>query len=160
MPERDASRMTRTILEALRLSGQRCILLSGWARLGGEQLPDTVYCADSIPHAWLFPWVAAVVHHGGAGTTAAGLRAGVPSIVTPYTADQFFWASRVAALGVGPHSVPYHRLTAEGLAGMIRQAVTDQEMRRRAAEMGQQIRGEDGVGKAVEEVGKWLCEWS
>jgi sterol 3beta-glucosyltransferase len=156
MPERDSSRMTRLILDALRLSGQRCVLLSGWAGLGREQLPDTVFHVESIPHAWLFKRVAAVVHHGGAGTTAAGLRAGVPSIITPYTADQFFWGSRIAALGVGPRSVSYHKLTAERLAAMIRQAVTDKEMRQKAAEVGQVIEAENGIGRAVETIERYL----
>jgi sterol 3beta-glucosyltransferase len=157
MPERDSSRMTRLILDALRLSGQRCVLLSGWAGLGREQLPDTVFYVDSIPHAWLFKRVAAVVHHGGAGTTAAGLRAGVPSVITPYTADQYFWGSHIVALGVGPRSVSYHKLTAEALAAMIRQAVTDKEMRQRAAEIGHVIEAENGVGKAVEIIERYLA---
>jgi UDP:flavonoid glycosyltransferase YjiC (YdhE family) len=150
MPERDSSHMTQLILEALHLSGQRCVLLSGWAGLGSEQLPDTVFRVESIPHAWLFNRVTAVVHHGGAGTTAAGLRAGIPTIITPYTTDQFFWAARISKLGVGPKSVSYHKLTAETLAAMIRQAITDKEMRQRAFEMGKRIKNENGVDKAVE----------
>jgi sterol 3beta-glucosyltransferase len=152
MPEREAQSMTRLILEALRLCGERCVLLSGWGRLGSpaaEAIPDTVYCLDSIPHAWLFKRVAAVVHHGGAGTTAAGLRAGVPSIITPYAADQFFWGRWVARLGVGPQSISYHKLTAQALAAMIRQAVTDQTMRQKAADVGRRIEAENGVARAV-----------
>jgi sterol 3beta-glucosyltransferase len=159
MPERDSSRMTQLILGALRLSGQRCVLLSGWAGLGREQLPDTVYRVDSIPHTWLFKRVAAVVHHGGAGTTAAGLRAGVPSIITPYTTDQFFWGPRIAALGVGPKSVSYHKLTAPVLAAMIRQAIADTEMRQRAAEIGRRIEAENGVSKAVEVIERYVAHY-
>jgi len=155
MPEKDAVRMTHLIVEAVRLSGQRCVLLSGWAGLGQEQLPDTVYRVESIPHTWLFQRVAAVVHHGGAGTTASGLRAGKPLIITPYTTDQFFWASRISALGVGPRSVPYHSLTADVLAAMIRQVVTDQEMRRKAAAIGQCIQAEEGVGNALEVIERY-----
>lgn len=150
MPEKDSARMTQLIVDALRLSEQRCVLSGGWAGLGQGQLPDTIYRVEAIPHTWLFPQVTAVVHHGGAGTTASGLRAGVPSIVTPYTTDQFYWASRVSALGVGPRSIPYHKLTADRLAAMICQAVTDPDMRRRAAALGECIRAEDGVAKAVE----------
>jgi sterol 3beta-glucosyltransferase len=159
MPERDSSRMTGLILDALRLSGQRCVLLSGWAGLGGGQLPDTIFPVESIPHAWLFRRVAAVVHHGGAGTTAAGLRAGVPSILTPYTTDQFFWAKRVEELGVGPKSVSYHKLNAERLAGMIQQTLTDTAMRRRAAEIGKRIDNENGVEKAVEIMERYITEF-
>lgn len=124
--------------------------------MGREKLPETFFPVDSIPHSWLFPRMAAVVHHGGAGTTAAGLHSGVPSILTPYTADQFFWAQRVESLGVGPKSVSYHSLTAETLAGMIRRAVTDKEMRTRAADFSRRIETERGVDRAVEYIGTYL----
>jgi sterol 3beta-glucosyltransferase len=158
MPDKDARKTTQLITDALRMSGQRCVLLSGWSGLGRDRLPETVFVVDSIPHSWLFPRMAAVVHHGGAGTTAAGLRSGVPSILTPYAADQFFWAQRVEALGVGPKSVSYHTLTAERLAAMIRQAVTDKEMREQAKEFGRRIEAERGVERAVEFIAKYLEE--
>ncbi|RRR75368.1 MAG: glycosyltransferase [Candidatus Viridilinea halotolerans] len=94
------------------------------------------------------PWLAAVVHHGGAGTTAAGLRAGVPAVIIPFFADQPFWAERVAALGGGPAPIPRRRLTAERMAQAITQA-TAPEMRARAAEIGRQIAAEHGVARAV-----------
>jgi UDP:flavonoid glycosyltransferase YjiC (YdhE family) len=93
--------------------------------------------------------MAAVVHHGGAGTTAAGLRSGVPSIVVPFFADQPFWARRVQRLGVGPKPVPRGRLSAETLADAIQTALTDQPLRQRAAALGAQLRAEDGVGNGV-----------
>jgi UDP:flavonoid glycosyltransferase YjiC (YdhE family) len=93
--------------------------------------------------------VAAVVHHGGVGTTAAGLRAGVPSILVPFFADQPFWAGRVRALGVGPDAIPRRELTAGRLAQALHTAVADEALRRRAAEVGALIRAEDGVGRAV-----------
>jgi sterol 3beta-glucosyltransferase len=150
MPDAEARKTTQIIVEALRISGQRGVLLSGWSRLGDAKLPQTVCPVDSIPHTWLFPRMAAVVHHGGAGTTAAGLRSGVPSILTPYAADQFFWAKRVEMLGVGPKSVSYHKLTAETLAGVIRHAVSDIGMREHAASFGRRIETEQGIEKAVE----------
>jgi UDP:flavonoid glycosyltransferase YjiC (YdhE family) len=104
---------------------------------------------DSIPFAWLFPRVAAVVHHGGAGTTAAGLRAGVPSIVIPFFGDQFFWGQRVAELGAGPEPIPRKKLTVERLAQAIQEALTDQTMRQRAANLGSKIQAEDGIARAV-----------
>jgi UDP:flavonoid glycosyltransferase YjiC (YdhE family) len=105
---------------------------------------------DSIPHSWLFPRVAAVVHHGGAGTTAAGLRAGVPAVIVPFFGDQPFWGQRIAELGVGPKPVPRKKLTVERLAEAIQTAVIDDGMRQRAADLGSKIRAEDGVGRAVE----------
>ena len=105
---------------------------------------------DSVPYSWLFPRMAAVVHHGGAGTTSAGLRAGVPSIIVPFFADQPFWGQRVADLGVGPQPIPRKQLTADRLAQAIQIAVTDQAMRQRAADLGAQIRSEDGIARAVE----------
>lgn len=107
---------------------------------------------DAVPHDWLFPQVAAVVHHGGAGTTAAGLRAGVPSIVIPFMGDQPCWGERVSQLGVGPKPIPRRRLSVEGLAAAIRTATIDPEIRARAAGLGAQIRAEDGVARAVEAV--------
>ena len=103
---------------------------------------------ESVPHDWLFPRCAAVVHHGGAGTTAAGLRAGVPSITVPFFADQPFWAQRVRALGVGPRPIPRRALTTERLAAAIRLSVGTARLHARAHVLGVLIRAEDGVGSA------------
>ena len=109
---------------------------------------------DSIPHSWLFPRVAAVVHHGGAGTTAAGFSAGVPSIVIPFFADQPYWGQRVADLGVGPAPIPRQKLTVDRLAQAIQIAVTDKAMRQRAVDIGSKIQREDGIARAVEIIQK------
>jgi sterol 3beta-glucosyltransferase len=142
------------VLSAIARTGQRAILLSGWGGLSKADLPDTVFMVESIPHSWLFSQVAAVVHHGGAGTTAAGLRAGVPSIVIPFFGDQLFWGQRVAALGVGPDPIPRKQLTVERLTQVIRQAVTNRAMIKRAAELGAKIQAEDGIANAVAIVGE------
>ncbi len=105
--------------------------------------------ADALPHDLLFPRMAAVVHHGGAGTTGAGIRAGVPSLVVPFGVDQPFWASRVVALGVGPRPIPRRRLTRALLADGLRAAVGDRAMADRAAALGELVRAEDGVAAAV-----------
>lgn len=149
MTNRRPRETTDLVLQALARGGQRAVLLSGWDGLRGVDLPASVFMIDAVPHNWLFARVAAVVHHGGAGTTAAGLRAGVPSVLIPFFGDQSFWAARVRALGVGPAAIPRRKLTAEGLAQAIRQAVSDESMRRRAAEVGALIRAEDGVGRAA-----------
>jgi UDP:flavonoid glycosyltransferase YjiC (YdhE family) len=141
---------TELILEAIRLSGQRAIILSGWGGLGkGESGDHSTYVIESVPHAWLFPQMAAVAHHGGAGTTGAGVRAGVPSIIIPHFADQPFWADRVYRLGAGTKPVPRQQLTAAKLAAAMRQAVTDKAMQDRARQLGEAVRAEDGIGNAV-----------
>lgn len=150
MVGRDPVRLSEKVFEALARARQRGIVLSGWQGLGKGDVPPHVHVVDEVPHDWLFPRMAAVVHHGGAGTTAAGLRAGVPSVVAPYFADQPFWARRVHALGVGPAPVSQVDLTAERLADAIRVAVTDTRIRERAAALGMKLRAEDGVTRAVE----------
>jgi hypothetical protein len=149
MTQRDKEGITDTILEAIELAGVRCVLLSGWGEIGKRDLPDTVFVVDNVPHSWLFPKMAAVVHHGGAGTTAAGLRAGVPSIIVPHFGDQPFWARRVQRLGVSPKPIPCSKLTAQKLAQAITQALSDERMKTRAAEVGEKIRAEDGVANAI-----------
>jgi len=137
------------ILEALEISGQRGVVASGWSGLQYANIPNHVHILKDIPHNWLFPKMTAVVHHGGAGTTAAGLRAGVPNILVPFTTDQPFWGARVARIGVGPQPIPWKKLTAHRLANAITQAVTDTEIRLRAEELGHKIRAEDGIGTAI-----------
>ena len=136
-------------VQALSRIGRRGVLYGGWGGLRPEQLPDHVHLTGSVPHSWLFPRMAAVVHHGGAGTTAAGLAAGVPAVVTPFFGDQPFWGQRVHELGVGPQPIPRRRLTVDNLAEAIRIATTNSQMQTKAAELGARIRAEDGVARAV-----------
>lgn len=149
MVPRDPAATTGLVLGALRRAGVRGILATGWMGETAQPLPHHVLALDDIPHDWLFPRVAAVVHHGGAGTTAAALRAGRPAVVVPFFADQPFWAQRVAALGVGPTPIPHRRLTLDGLAAAIRTAVRDGEIAQRALALGDGLRAEDGVADAV-----------
>lgn len=143
------ARKTDIILKALRLAGQRGVLATGWGGLTADSASNEIFVLDAVPHDWLFPQVAAVVHHGGAGTTGAALRAGKPSVVCPLVGDQPFWGRRVAALGVGPSPLSRRKLTVETLVNAIGQAVADQGIRQRAAALGAIIRAEDGVGKAI-----------
>lgn len=150
MSARRPEETANLILRALKQTRQRAILLSGWGGIHKEDLPDSIFMLDSIPHSWLFPRVAAVVHHGGASTTAAGLRAGVPSIVVPFFGDQPFWGRRVAELGVGPNPIPRSKLTSERLAQALERVHADSDMRQRAAILGEKIRAEDGIARAAE----------
>jgi len=138
------------VLEGLRQAGVRAIV-QGWdAVLKDLDLPETIYSAGSLPHAWLFDQVSAVVHHGGFGTTAAVLRAGVPGIVVPHIIDQFYWGKRVFELGVGPKYISRGQLSAEKLAQAVSQSLSDAPLRTRAAALGDCIRSEpDGVTIAV-----------
>ncbi|GAB7145331.1 hypothetical protein AWC22_09855 [Mycobacterium riyadhense] len=156
MTDRDPDALTNIVVDALAKSGQRGVLVSGWCGIGQQKLPGTVFVTDVAPHDWLFPKMAAVVHHGGAGTTAASLRAGVPTIIVPFLADQPFWGDRVSRLGVGPAPMPRKTLTADALANAIRTTVADNEMRSRAAALGDCIRAEDGVAVAVDMIERFV----
>jgi sterol 3beta-glucosyltransferase len=156
MTGQDAEKMGALVLDALAQSRQRGVLATGWGGLRTGQLPEDVFVVDAAPHAWLFPRMAAVVHHGGAGTTAAALHAGVPSVIVPFIVDQPFWGARVRALGVGPDPIPVKRLTAERLAAAITRAVTDAGMRQNAQQLGAAVRAEDGLGCAVSLIGRYL----
>jgi len=149
MGSRNPQEAGKIALRALELSGQRGILASGWGGLTPSDLPKTVYMLSSIPHSWLFPRMKTVVHHGGAGTTAAGLRAGVPSIIIPFMGDQAFWGHRVAQLGVGTQPIPRKKLTAEQLARAIKETINNTTMRQNANELGEKIRTEDGIMNAI-----------
>jgi sterol 3beta-glucosyltransferase len=156
MGSRKPAETADLVLDALDCTGQRAILQSGWGGLMKTNLPENVLMVDSIAHSWLFPRMAAVVHHGGAGTTAAGLRAGVPSIVIPFFGDQLFWGQQVAKLGVGTTPIPRKKLTVELLAQAIDRAVTDRVMRQRASNLGTKIQTEDGIASVVALVDSYL----
>lgn len=143
-------RLAQIVLEALAKIKRRGLLLTGWGGMRALAVPKNVLVIDSAPHGWLFPRMAAVVHHGGAGTTAEGLRSGVPSVILPFMMDQPFWGERVRALGAGPEPIPIKKLTAERLAEAINLAVSQPEIKQRAAGLGEAIRAEDGIGRALE----------
>jgi sterol 3beta-glucosyltransferase len=149
MGSRDPQEAGTIAVEALQRTGQRGVLAAGWGGLKASEVPETIHLIESLPHSWLFPRMAAVVHHGGAGTTAAGLRAGVPSVIIPFMGDQPFWGRRVAELGVGPAPIPRKKLTAPRLAAAISEAVNQQDMRAKANRLGQQIQAEAGVANAA-----------
>ncbi len=149
MKDADARATSRTVLEAARLAGARVLLSRGWAALGeGAPLPPTALAMGPQPHGKLFPRCAAVVHHGGAGTTATAARAGAPQVVVPHLGDQFYWGHRAAALGIATEILPKRRLTAQLLAARRRACLADAELRRRAAAFAGQVRT-DGLERAV-----------
>jgi sterol 3beta-glucosyltransferase len=153
-----AAERARIAIEALQASGLRGVLATGWGGLNPSHVPDTVHVLKETPHSWLFPRMAAVVHHGGAGTTAAGLMAGKPTLVVPFFGDQPFWGQRVEALGVGPAPIPQKKLTANNLAQALRELNENTTMRERAEVLGRQLRAEDGTAIAVNHVRQWVSE--
>ncbi|WP_329113457.1 glycosyltransferase [Streptomyces sp. NBC_01353] len=139
----EAERLSALLVEALRRAKVRGIVQAGWSGLHAEG--DDLLTVQEVPHAWLFPRTAAVVHHAGAGTTAAGLRAGVPAVPVPVQLDQHFWAARLTRLGVAPPPLRYQRLTAERLAAAITTATRDPALRSRSRLLAEQLAREDGA---------------
>jgi sterol 3beta-glucosyltransferase len=156
MPIKDPQRITTIILEALKQSGQRGILHMGWGGLGNQSLPDYVFRIDFAPYDWLFPRMAMVIHHGGSGTTAFGLRSGMPSCVVPFVFDQFYWGERIAQLGVGPKPIRYKDLTVERLREVIRIGISNSQMRQKATDLAQKIHPENGIENALTTIEKML----
>ena len=137
------------VLSALRVNGLRGIVPTGWGGVApGEAGTDDVLVLKGAPHEWLFPRVAAVVHHGGAGSTAAGIRAGRPTLIVPFLGDQPFWGERVRALGVGPAPVPARHLRTR-LAASLGDLVSTGSYASRAEEVGAQVRAENGLAVGV-----------
>jgi UDP:flavonoid glycosyltransferase YjiC (YdhE family) len=149
MTNREPAELSQEVVRALAMTGQRAIVLTGWGGLSPQELPQDIFAIDWVPFDWLLPRVSAAVHHGGAGTTAASLRAGVPTIIVPFFLDQFYWAKRVFELGAGPRPILRKSLKADALAAALRVATSDPGMRDRASALGQRIRAEDGVARAV-----------
>lgn len=146
----EGERLAELVVAALRRAGFRGVLQSG--RAGLAAAGDGILTVGELPHALLFPHMAAVVHHAGAGTTAAGLRAGVPAVPVPVTADQPFWAARLTALGAAPAAVPFQALTAERLAGAVVRAVREDTYATAAAAVSRAMAAEDGAGRSLEAV--------
>jgi UDP:flavonoid glycosyltransferase YjiC (YdhE family) len=149
MPIKDPYRTTTLMIEAVRQSGQRCILHMGWGGLGNQSLPDNIFKIDYVPYEWLFPRIGMAIHHGGSGTTAFALRAGIPSCVVSFVFDQFYWGERIFRLGVGPRPIRYKDLTVERLKEAINYAVDCPDVRKKARVLGQKIRTQNGIVNAV-----------
>jgi hypothetical protein len=151
----DPKHMLDTILGAVRLAGVRAVISKGWSDLGGEVDEANIHFAGDCPHEWLFPRMAAVVHHGGAGTTACGLKNGIPTTIVPFFGDQPFWGHMCASAGVGPEPITPRDLTVERLAEAIRFCLTEEALVSAQA-VGERMRHENGVKVAVESFHKHL----
>jgi sterol 3beta-glucosyltransferase len=137
------------VVGAIEKARVRAVIATGWGGLEVGSVPDGVHVVEAVPHAWLFPQTFGVVHHGGAGTTAAGLLAARPTLVCPVLGDQGFWAQRVRDLGVGPAPLPARRLGVDELADRLRMLAREASYRRRAWAVSEELWTEDGVANAV-----------
>jgi UDP:flavonoid glycosyltransferase YjiC (YdhE family) len=151
-----AEAFTEMVLDAVKKSGQRAVLATGWGGLDGADGPqgENIFFLRHAPHDQLLPLMSAAVHHGGAGTTAAAVRAGIPSVIVPFFGDQPFWASCLNRHGVAPPALERKSLTAEALADALT-AARQPSMTERAETLGRMVRAEDGIGEAV----RWLQAW-
>ncbi len=162
MTSGDMDETLKIVQEAVRISGVRAVLANGWG--GRETISDRnlMILEEYVPHDWLFARVSAVAHHGGAGTTAAGLRADRPTLVIPFGGDQPFWALRVYKMGLGPRPICREKLTARNLARALNQLTTQPAYALAAAKVGRRLRAENGVCAAADimekEIARWLAE--
>ena len=156
----DMGKTLGIVLDAIKQAGVRAVIARGW---GGDQIntidKSRVFAADYLPHDWLFPRMAGVVHHGGAGTTAAGILAGCPTLVIPFGGDQPFWGDRVYRLGVGPKAIRRDSLTAEKLARALRELVGTPSYAVAAQELGSRMRMENGVSNAADIIEREIAAW-
>lgn len=157
MLNRDAEKIDRIVCESLTKTNHRAIILSGWSTLKSLSSGEIMYL-DSVPHQWLFPRCKAVIHHGGAGTTSAGLRAGIPNIVIPFAADQPFWGNRVYAIGAGPKPIAVKKLSVENLIQAIIES-EHQTVFKQSRFIAQNLRREDGVAASVALIEKYYDEF-
>ena len=152
-------RNTQLLREGIALWGGRAVVARGWGGIDTDKLGDQVFAIDAAPHDKLFPLVQAVVHHGGAGTTAAALYAGKPAFVVPQTVDQPFWAKRVHALGAGPEPVKLNRLTPEILAAQLTELTSNPSYATAAQSVSRQLVAENGPAVASEIVEEIIADY-
>lgn len=148
MTHADPAALTTMLVQATTRAGRRALVQHGWSGLGQSVLPPTARALGQVPHAWLLPRVSCVVHHGGAGTTGAAFRAGVPQVVVPHTYDQFTWGEVVQELGCGGPALPIGELGAESLARAVDRVLRASDIQTSAARLGEQLRDEHGTTKA------------
>jgi len=158
MSSSDPTRTLSMVSEALARVGRRGVLAKGWSGAQMLDVPDHLFVLDKAPHSWLFPQIAAVVHHGGAGTTAAGLRAGKPTLIVPHMADQPFWARRVEHLGVGVKPLNRHNLSVASLAASLQTLLSDKAIADQASALGEAIRAEHGIDNALQWLDTYLAK--
>jgi sterol 3beta-glucosyltransferase len=152
MPLADPQRVAGCLLQAAEALGCRLMLGTGWGGLSAARLPAWAMQVGEVPYDWLFRRMAAIIHHGGAGTTGAVVRSGLPSICLPFVFDQFFWGRRLAELGTAAPPIPIKRLSPGHLADALASVIHNEELARRAQELAQKVNAEDGIARAIERI--------
>lgn len=155
-----AERNTQILKDAVKLWGGRAVVARGWGGINPSDLPDTIFAIEKAPHDKLFKYVSAVVHHGGAGTTSAGLHLGRPTFVVPQTVDQPYWGRRVFELGTGPKPVRLRKLTPEILAAALADLSTNETYRKNASALAEKLHGEDGTGTAIKVIERVMANYT
>lgn len=153
--EEDADETIKIVIQALRKSGKRGIIGMGWNQFSNKEAYEDMYFIESVPHTWLFPKMAGVIHHGGAGTTAATFQSGVPSVVIPHGNDQFAWGKRTEELGVGTAPIPREKVTVEKLASAVSQMLQP-AMIEKARRLGKQLQKENGARETAQYLHRFL----
>lgn len=155
---KDPQNTTRVILQAIQQANVRAVIATGWGGLESPEalIPKSVHLITSAPHDHLLPQMAGVVHHGGAGSTAAGLRAGKATLICPFFGDQPFWGERVHALGLGPKPLPQKSLTVKSLTERLRQLKHHAQYTQNAQHMGESLKEEHGINQAVTFIESYL----
>jgi UDP:flavonoid glycosyltransferase YjiC (YdhE family) len=156
--DRKTRHVIQMAVDALAQTGQPGILIAGWSRLQGIELAEHMFPIRSVPYDWLFPRIAAMIHHGGSGSTAMALRAGLPNMAVPFGYEQELWGRQIAARGAGVDPILPGELTLEKLTDSIRRLVEDEKIRTKAAHLGEMLRAEDGIGTAVRIVEQTLTK--
>ncbi len=152
MTGKDPKQTTQIVIDAVNKTKVRAIIATGWGGLEATDLPDHILAIEGAPHDWLFARVAAVVHHGGAGTTAAGLKAGKPTLICPFFGDQPFWGALIAKRGLGPVPIKQKQLNSENLSSALLELVSNEQYLAQAQKVASQLALEDGPERAI----KWL----
>jgi sterol 3beta-glucosyltransferase len=159
MAGRDPLKKARMVIEAMQAAGVRGVIATGWGGMQVDSLPETVYLLDNAPHDWLFPRMAAVVHHGGAGTTAAGLYAGRATLICPFMGDQPYWGDLVFQLGVGVKPIPQKKMTVDNLTVAFRELAVNKAIQEKAADLGENVSAEDSIANTVALIEKIVGEF-
>jgi UDP:flavonoid glycosyltransferase YjiC (YdhE family) len=158
MKTREPAATARVVLKALERANKRAIFQGGWAGLNDVNFPSSVFKLDSVSHDWLFSRSAALIHHGGGGTTGTGLRSGTPAITIPFYADQPFWGRRVAEIGAGSRPISRKELTVDDLTDAIQYVTNGNGVKARAAAVGETIRAENGIANAIMFINKVMAQ--